>query len=284
MKIEQVSGITYSHPVVTLLHATPLVNAELAGRVCYDSFGSSEHEQVRNFKGAPTEDIESSELMDQLCHVYFHNSVIEHLNLTFNISGTSRAVLQEEARHRIQSLSVRSTRYTMSSIINAFVASQFAVQPRIWFADKIASFNMFVIPDDVYTRIECDCIYSKLYHQRNLIGEEEFNSIAIAKSSLNVITNPVKQPKTQIEDSIFSILEAGKKKRNVGDNFKHIVTDNWKVDMVVTFNLRSLKNFFTLRDSNSAYFQTQWLAQAMKEATPSKYLDLIVKKESKCLK
>jgi len=64
----------------------------------------------------------------------------------------------------------------------------------------------------------------------------------------------------------------------VGDAFKHIVTDNWKVDMVVTFNLRSLKNYFDLRDSGGAWFQIRWLAQAMKEATPEKYLKLIVKK------
>ena len=46
----------------------------------------------------------------------------------------------------------------------------------------------------------------------------------------------------------------------------------------MTINLRSLKNFFTLRDSASAYFQIQWLAQEMKKVTPDKYLDLIVKK------
>ena len=78
---------------------------------------------------------------------------------------------------------------------------------------------------------------------------------------------------------LYDLLESGKKKRNIGDAFKHIVSDNWKVDMVVTFNLRSLKNYFQLRDSGAAYFQIQWLAQAMKDVTPSKYLDLIIKKD-----
>jgi len=76
---------------------------------------------------------------------------------------------------------------------------------------------------------------------------------------------------------LFEALEAGKRKRNVGDAFKHIVTDNWKVDMVVTFNLRSLKNYLTLRDSGAAYFGIRHLAQAIKDATPNKYLDLIIK-------
>jgi thymidylate synthase (FAD) len=78
-------------------------------------------------------------------------------------------------------------------------------------------------------------------------------------------------------EALYNALESGKKKKNVGDAFKHIITDNVKVDMVVTFNLRSLKNYFTLRESGAAYFQIRWLAQEMMRATPSKYLDLIIK-------
>lgn len=40
-------------------------------------------------------------------------------------------------------------------------------------------------------------------------------------------------------------------------------------------NLRSLKNYLKLRDSGAAYFQIRWLAQAVKEATPNKYLELL---------
>ena len=38
--------------------------------------------------------------------------------------------------------------------------------------------------------------------------------------------------------------------------------------MVVTFNIRSLKNYFDLRDSGAAWFQIQWLAEEMKKVTP----------------
>ena len=48
--------------------------------------------------------------------------------------------------------------------------------------------------------------------------------------------------------------------------------------MVVTFNIRSLKNYFDLRDSGAAWFQIQWLAEEMKKVTPKKYLKLIDKK------
>ena len=42
-----------------------------------------------------------------------HDSILEHINLTFSIKGLSRACLQELARHRHISLSVESTRHTL---------------------------------------------------------------------------------------------------------------------------------------------------------------------------
>jgi len=276
-----IHGINYQHPEVVLLHASPLVNAELAGRVCYNSFENSEHEQVREFDRNPIEDVEHSELLDSLCHVYHHMSIAEHVNLTYLIKGTSRGVLQEHARHRIQAISVRSTRYTMSSIINAYIASKFYKGKGLaYFTDKLLSYDMFVTVDAAYQVLEIAGIYDKLVYQNSLLGEEEFNKLAVAKSSLRYLDLNISDGDTESKaDYVFKLLQDGKKKRNVGDAFKHIVTDNWKVDMVVTFNLRSLKNYFTLRDSSSAYFQIRWLAQEMIKVTPRKYLDLILKKD-----
>ena len=42
-----------------------------------------------------------------------HESILEHINLTYSIKGISRALLQELARHRHISLSVESTRHTL---------------------------------------------------------------------------------------------------------------------------------------------------------------------------
>lgn len=42
-----------------------------------------------------------------------HESILEHINLTYSIRGLSRACLQELARHRHISLSVESTRHTL---------------------------------------------------------------------------------------------------------------------------------------------------------------------------
>ena len=278
--MENVYGIEYSRPEVVLLQDTGIGVAEAAARTCYDSFENSENEVIKNIEYAMPDgsmcdsinDIEDSSLLDDLAWTYFHHSILEHANLSFLVRGTSRGVLQEHARHRIQAISVRSTRYTMSSIINAFVASQHGGD-KGFFITKILGFDMFVTQSEAYNRIEIGTIYDKLAYQKNIV--ENFYSISVAKSSL-----PYLDEYTNDAQKLFEMLEAGKKKRNVGDAFKHIISDNVKVDMVVSFNLRSLKNYFTLRESGAAFFQIRWLAQEMMRVTPSKYLDLIIKKSS----
>ena len=278
--MENVYGIEYSKPEVVLLQDTGIGVAEAAARTCYDSFENSENEVIKDIECCMPDDsmrdaindIEDSNLLDDLAWTYFHHSILEHANLSFLIRGTSRGVLQEHARHRIQAISVRSTRYTMSSVINAFVAS-INGGDKEFFITKVLGFDMFVTSNIAYNRIEIGTIYDKLMYQTSVV--EDFHSISVAKSSL-----PFIEELNGNAEALFDALQAGKKKRNVGDAFKHIISDNVKVDMVVTFNLRSLKNYFTLRESGAAFFQIRWLAQEMMRVTPSKYLDLIIKKKS----
>ena len=270
----QMYHIDYKLPKVTLLQESGLGVAEIAARTCYDSFENSEHDSIKNAMSdmnlAEINAIEDSELLRNLAWVHHHHSIIEHSTLSYLIQGTSRGVLQEHARHRLQAISVRSTRYTMSSLINAFVASLQDSNPYEFFKQKILELDIFVIADEDYLDIEIKAIFDKLSLQYK--KDNEFISNAIAKSSLEYLQTYKNSPQ-----ELYQALQNGKKKRNVGDGFKHIVTDNWKVDMVVTFNIRSLKNYFDLRDSGAAWFQIRWLAQEMKKVTPAKYLRLIDK-------
>jgi len=270
----QMYHINYALPKVTLLQESGLGVAEIAARTCYDSFDASENDAIKNaMKDMDTTKInaiENSELLRNLAWVHHHHSIIEHATLSYLIQGTSRGVLQEHARHRIQAISVRSTRYTMSSVINAFVASLQAQEAFEFFKNKILELDIFVIDDIEYLTIEIKAMFDKLYLQYQ--RDTEFLNNAVAKSSLQYLKIHINSPQ-----ELYSALQNGKKKRNVGDAFKHIVTDNWKVDMVVTFNIRSLKNYFDLRDSGAAWFQIRWLAQEMKKVTPVKYLRLIDK-------
>ncbi|MEA1955654.1 MAG: FAD-dependent thymidylate synthase [Campylobacterota bacterium] len=279
--MENIYGIKYEKPEVVLLQDTGIGVAESAARTCYDSFSNSENEVIKDIESQMPDakmcdeinDIEDSSLLDDLAWTYFHHSILEHANLSFLVRGTSRGVLQEHARHRIQAISVRSTRYTMSSIINAFVAS---MDDKDFFIDKILTFDMFVTADINYNKIEIGAMYDKLVYQKSV--QEDFIDLCVAKSSLYLLEEFSIGSDSEL---LFQALQMGKKKRNVGDAFKHIITDNVKVDMVVTFNLRSLKNYFTLRDSGAAYFQIRWLAQEMMRVTPKKYLDLIIKLKEK---
>ncbi len=280
--MENLFGIEYSRPVVVLLQETGIGVAESAARTCYDSFSASENGVIQALEHSLPDRqmcealnaIEDSELLDDLAWTYFHHSILEHVNLSYLIRGTSRGVLQEHARHRLQAISVRSTRYTMSGIINAFVAS-LQGGAREFFIEKVMAFDMFVTTNADYNALEIGAMYDKLAYQKSQV--EDFYAISVAKSSLGFLEEFAGD-----SEKLYQALQAGKKKRNVGDAFKHIITDNVKVDMVVTFNLRSLKNYFSLRDSGAAFFQIRWLAQEMMRVTPKKYLDLIIKnKEEK---
>ncbi|MCB4764398.1 MAG: FAD-dependent thymidylate synthase [Sulfurovum sp.] len=280
MKTITIHNITYQKPQVTLLQESGIGAAEIAARTCYDSFKNSENQCIKEsmeyLDTSAINTIEHSSLLESLAWVHHHHSILEHATLSYLIRGTSRGVLQEHARHRIQAISVRSTRYTMSSVINAFIASLEENDGFIFFYNKLIALDLFVIIDKEYLVIEIRAIYDKLYFQYN--KDTNFIKNAVAKSSLPFIKEQRGDAKT-----LYEKLESGKKKRNVGDAFKHIVTDNWKVDMVVTFNIRSLKNYFSLRDSGAAWFQIRWLAEEMKKVTPTKYLQLIDKQVYKAI-
>lgn len=97
---------------VTLLHNTPLwVNAHGA-RTCWDSHDKSD--SVESEFGICG--IKDAELIDRVGNKFKHASVLEHVSYNFYIEGISRACLQELARHRMASLSVKSTRYTLKEL------------------------------------------------------------------------------------------------------------------------------------------------------------------------
>jgi thymidylate synthase (FAD) len=93
---------------VDLLHHTPLEVCAHAIRTCWQSFDKSDDGGEKD-----------RALIDRVGNKYKHASTLEHLVYTFYIQGISRALLQELARHRIASLSVKSTRYTLKELKEA---------------------------------------------------------------------------------------------------------------------------------------------------------------------
>ena len=90
---------------VELLHSTPLLICSNAIRTCWQSFDKSDNGGEKD-----------KELIDRVGNKFKHSSTLEHLNYNFYIKGISRALLQELARHRMASLSVKSTRYTLKEL------------------------------------------------------------------------------------------------------------------------------------------------------------------------
>jgi len=124
---------------VELLHHTPLWIAAHAIRTCHNSFDKSDTEKYyicnvcgNDYTKIPDDKVcngcgacndfyrkivrgkKDKELIHRVGNKMKHASTLEHLVYTFYIQGISRACLQELARHRIASLSVKSTRYTTS--------------------------------------------------------------------------------------------------------------------------------------------------------------------------
>lgn len=90
---------------VTLHHYTPLVICSDAIRTCWQSFDKSDN-------GGEAD----RALIDRVGNKFKHASTLEHLTYNFYVEGISRALLQELARHRMASLSVKSTRYTLKEL------------------------------------------------------------------------------------------------------------------------------------------------------------------------
>jgi len=90
---------------ITLLHHTPLTICSNAIRTCWQSFDKSDNGGEKD-----------RELIDRVGNKFKHSSTLEHITYNFYIKGISRALLQELARHRMASLSVKSTRYTLKEL------------------------------------------------------------------------------------------------------------------------------------------------------------------------
>ncbi len=97
---------------VKLISNSKLSLVAMAGRTCWQSFGKG------GCYPEPTDKIseDDKEFIERIVNKFKHASISEHLTYTFYISGVSRALLQELARHRMTSPSVKSTRYTLKEL------------------------------------------------------------------------------------------------------------------------------------------------------------------------
>ena len=174
---------------VTLMHNTPLDVCAHAIRTCWQSFDKSDEGGEKD-----------KALIDRVGNKYKHASTLEHLVYTFYIKGISRALLQELARHRVASLSVKSTRYTLKELKDADAfnetdfdgASKFIVLTGNEFVDSasIKALNNLQallkkgISNDIAKYALPECYKTELTWTVNARSLQNFLSLRSSKSAL----------------------------------------------------------------------------------------------------
>ena len=265
-KDTQITKIKYKKPKATLLHSSPLSLGELSGRVCYNSFDLSENKLVKDFENNTDEftnnlsklgDIEESKLLDKLFNVYFHESVAEHINLTYFVKDVSREVVIEWNRTRIGiATSQKSTRYTIEDVIDA------------WIDYNDTKTSLKHIDEDTFYKSFYNKVASSIVHI-----DEDLIDITVSYLDDMLICYNYKEPLKK------GLTGGAKKKQN--DRVKRMLPESWMLEGVWTFNLRSLKHFVELRSSGSAYYGIQEVVETLLEQTPHKYRILVDKKYRK---
>lgn len=156
--------------------------------------------------------------------IYKLTDSLESIKTTFYIENISRGVLYKLAKNKDVSLSVRSTRYTMGKLLMAYVASTL-LEKRNVLIDFCVNNKVFV---NTGRELELE-IHSLAEYLKHLdLMDLSHCLIKTSYYTLNTFTE---------EKEFFDILSPN---RNVGDNFKHIVNDNWSTNLTVTMGLDTL--------------------------------------------
>ena len=215
---------------VKLDHHTPLYVAAKAIRQCW---ASQEKSDTVDCICGPND----KALIDRIGNKNKHASTLEHLVYNFTIEGVSRALLQELARHRISSLSVKSTRYTLSELKKET--------------------NLLIEDLDVPLEDRSD-VYANPGWQ----------------IALKYVV-PTGEPLVDrgIYHSLIS-LQLALKSGISNDKAKYCLPEAYKTSLAWTINARSLQNFLSLRSSPHALWEIRDLANAIYEVLPPdhKYL------------
>lgn len=156
-----------------------------------------------------------------------HASPIEHASFTFGIEGVSRALLAQITRHRIASFSVQSQRYV----------------------DK-SSFQ-YITPPEIEAIPEAREEYIRAMEE-DAAHYESLRNILIKKHTQTFIT----EGKSEKE-----AIKLAEKKAN--EDARFVLPNSCDTKIIMTMNVRSLHNFFTLRCCKRAQWEIRELAVEM---------------------
>ncbi len=190
-----------------------------------------------------------------------HESILEHINLTFSINGLSRACLQELARHRHISLSVESTRHTLKKKleneeeIEKTIKTIYEILPADMFF-KLADF----IPNYILAVLELENHPLKCELFTTMIG------------LLFYISQSRKGTRYEIKD--------GKRGKEIGgiiqnDELKYFLPEFWPTNLIITLNIREFRHILKLRTAPQALKEFRILARSMFNEVPEQFKYLL---------
>ena len=249
---------------VTLLHHTPLYIAANGARTCWDSFDKSDTavtvdeavEKMCECSDINWVDAESIlrqsiigpkdlELLDRVGNRFHHASILEHISMNFFIDGISRACLQELARHRMASLSVKSTRYTLKELKDE---------------DEFISEDV-----NIYGDIDNDeAIYNAWYASSTVLRASKY--ITLTGNAY------VDQGSIKALEHLRGLIYM----KTSNDIAKYCMPEAYRTQLTWTINLRSLQNFLSLRTDRKALPEIQHLANFIYATLPDD-IKLLVK-------
>lgn len=170
--------------------------------------------------------------MERVINKHKHASTAEHLVYSFAINDISRACLQELARHRMASPTVKSSRYTLGELKSEqpFISGCSTL-------DSLADVEWYT--PDAYDRA-CKYLVMTTSEQTNIA------SILALDNLIEIMQN------TNIAN----------------DQLKYCLPESYKTSLSWTINARSLQNFLSLRSAPSALWEIRDLANAIYNVLP----------------
>lgn len=248
---------------VTLLHHTPLYIASDGARTCWSSQDKSDTTYLKKCGDCESTNINSVAMMcneceseridiiktigpkdlallDRVGNQYHHGSILEHVSFNFFIDGISRACLQELARHRLASLSVKSSRYTLKEL-----------------KDEPAFIGLTSDEDDSHTTIAYD--YKRASKYILMTDSDNGGAQSVDRYSVDAL------------DNLRLLIVNG----TSNDKAKYCMPESYRTQLTWSINMRSLQNFLSLRTDKKALPEIQHLARLIYEALPAEAQSLV---------
>ena len=156
-----------------------------------------------------------------------HESPIEHASFTFGIEGVSRALLAQITRHRMASFSVKSQRYVREGCFE------------------------YITPPEIDDNDEAKAIYEELMQK----DQEAYDKISTLLKEKHI--------KTFLAEGKDEKTAARLAEKKAIEDARFVLPNACETKLIMTFNARSLLNFFQLRCCNRAQWEIQDIANQM---------------------